>query len=71
MSHIQQNYASLLFRNILGEINGKIPFLVTILIISERSTEILRKFVFLNKFEKGQILRKIWICLNNFFWTNQ
>ncbi len=20
-----------------------------------------------NKFEKGQILRKIWICLNNFF----
>ncbi len=35
--------------------------------ISERSTEILRKFAFLNMFEKGQILRKIWICLNNFF----
>ena len=27
--------------------------------ISERCTEILRKFVFLNMFEKGQILRKI------------
>ena len=32
--------------------------------ISERSTEILRKLAFLNMFEKGQILRKIWICLN-------
>ena len=30
-----------------------------------KSTEIHRKFVFLNKFEKRQILRKIWICLNN------
>ncbi len=35
--------------------------------ISERSSEILRKFAFLNRFEKGLILRKIWICLNNFF----
>ena len=35
--------------------------------ISEKSTELLRKFVFLNKFEKGKILRKIWNCLNNFF----
>ena len=35
--------------------------------ISERSTEILRKFVFLNKFEKEKILRKIWNCLNNCF----
>ena len=35
--------------------------------ILERITEILRKFVFLNKFEKGKVLRKIWICLNNFF----
>ena len=35
--------------------------------ISERSTEKLRKFVFLYVFEKGHILRKIWICLNNFF----
>ena len=29
--------------------------------ISERSIEKLRKFVFLKMFEKGQILRKIWI----------
>ena len=35
--------------------------------ISERSTEILRKFVFLNKFEKGQTKMNIWICLNNCF----
>ena len=30
---------------------------------SEKSREILQKFVFLNKFEKGKILRKILICL--------
>ena len=36
--------------------------------ISETSTEILRKFVFLTMFEKWQILRKIWICLNIFFY---
>ncbi len=35
--------------------------------ISEKSKDVLRKFVFFNKFEKGQILRKIWICLNNSF----
>ena len=35
--------------------------------ISEKSTEILRKFVSLNKFEKGQIQRKFWICLNECF----
>ena len=38
--------------------------------ISETSNEILSKFVFLNMFEKEQILRKIWICLNNFFFIN-
>ena len=36
--------------------------------MSEESAEILRKFVFLNIFEKGKILRKICICLNNFFY---
>ena len=36
--------------------------------ISERSTEILRKFVSLNMFENEEILRKIWICLNKFFY---
>ena len=35
--------------------------------ILERSTEILRELVFLNKFENGQTKRKIWICLNTFF----
>ena len=30
--------------------------------ISQRSSEIIRKFVFLNKFEKEQIQRKIRIC---------
>ena len=39
--------------------------------ISERSTEKLRKFVFFTMFEKGLILRKIWICLNNCFWSNK
>ena len=37
------------------------------MVISERSTIILRKLVFLNIFEKGQILRIIWICLNKCF----
>ena len=48
----------------------KTSLLVKILTISESCTEILRKFVFLNKFGKWQILRKIWICLNNFFLSN-
>ena len=30
--------------------------------LSESISEILRKFVFLNKFEKGKIQWKIWIC---------
>ena len=47
--------------------NRELLFLFQKVTLSEKSTEILRKFVFLNKFEKGQILRKIWICLNNFF----
>ncbi len=34
--------------------------------ISEMSTEILRKLVFLNNFEKRKILRKIWIVLTFF-----
>ena len=35
--------------------------------ISERSSEILRKFYFLNKFEKGQIQMKILIFLKSVF----
>ena len=66
MSHIQLNYAFLLFWSFFREIHWNVFFLVKKVIIYERSTEILRKFVFLNKFEKRQIQRKIWICLNNF-----
>ena len=32
-----------------------------------KDTEILRKLVFLNKFENGKILRKIWICFKKLF----
>ena len=51
--------------SIFWEIHRELLFLVQKVAITERSTEILRKFVFLNMFEKWQILRKIWICLNN------
>ena len=51
MSHIQTTYACLLFWSILGEIQSELPFFVK-LTFSERSTEILRKFVYLNTFEK-------------------
>ncbi len=36
-----------------GEIHRELLFLVQKVTISEKSREILRKFVFLNKFEKG------------------
>ena len=49
------------------EIHREHLFMVKKMSISERSTIILRKFVFLDIFEKGQILRIIWICLNNCF----
>ena len=71
LSNIQQNYALLLFWSILEEIHRELLFLDQKVTISERRTEILTKFVFLNMFENGQILRKIWICLNNSFWSNQ
>ena len=66
MIHIQLNYAFLLFWSIFGKSHRKLLFLVIKLTISETSTEILRKFVFLNMFEKWKIRRKIWICFNNF-----
>ena len=68
MSHIPPNYAFLLFWSIFGLIYWKHLFFDKKVTISERSTDILRKFVFLNKFEKRQILSKIWICTNNFFY---
>ena len=71
VSHILLNYAFRLFWSIFGEIHREIFFLIKNVTISEMSTEILRKFFFLTMLEKGQILMKIWICLNNFFWPNQ
>ena len=41
------------FLSIFGEINRELLYLVKKVAISERSTEILRKFVFLNMFRKG------------------
>ena len=46
MSHILLNYAFLLFWSFLGEIHGELFFLDK-MTISETSTDILRKFVFL------------------------
>ena len=67
MSHVPPNYAFLMFLSNFGLIHRKILFLVKKVTLSERGSEILTKFVFLNKFEKGQTKRKIWICLQNFF----
>ena len=58
MSHIQLNYVFLLFWSIFGKFHWKLVKKN----ISERSSEIIGKFVFLNKFEKEQIQRKIRIC---------
>ena len=54
VNNIQLKYAFQLFWSILGEIHRELLFLVQKVTISEKSTEILRKFVFLNKFEKGK-----------------
>ena len=67
MSHIQLNYAFLLFGSIFGEIHKELLFLIQKVTISEKRAEILRIFVFLNMFENGQMLRKIRFCLNIVF----
>ena len=56
--------------NHFGGSHRELLILVKKVAISERSTEKLRNFFFLNMFEKGQILRKIWICLNNCFYSD-
>ena len=71
LSHIQLNYAFLLFWSIFGEIQREILVLVKKVTISETSTEILWKLVFLTMFEKWQIQWKIWVSLNKCFWSNQ
>ena len=58
VSHIQLNYDFLLFWSIFVEIHRELLFLVKKVTISEKSTEILRKFVFLNMLEKGKSWRK-------------
>ena len=68
MSLIQLNYAFLWFWGVFGEIHWKILFLVRRLTILERSSEKQGKFVFLNKFEKGN-QTKIWIsCIQPFLY---
>ena len=47
MSHILLNYAFLLFWSILGEIHRELFFLDIKVTISETSTDILKKYVFL------------------------
>ena len=56
--HIQLNYAFLLFCSIFGEIHRELLFFVQKVTISEKSTEKLRTFVFLNMFEKGKFWGK-------------
>ena len=45
----------------MGEIHRELLFLVQKVTKAYRNTQ---KFFFHNTFEKGQILKKIWICLN-------
>ena len=71
VSHILLNYVFLLFWSIFGEIHRELFFLDIKVIIVEMSTKILKKFVFPTMFEKRQIVRKIWICLNNCFHLNE
>ena len=67
MCHRLLNYVFLLFWSIFREIQWKILFLVKKMAISERISDILRTFLFLNKIEKEQILRKIRICFKHPF----
>ena len=61
MCYIQLNNIFLLFWSFLGKIHWKLLFLAKKLTLSERSSDILGNFVFLNKLEKGKIQRKMWI----------
>ena len=70
MYHIQQNHAFLLFWIIFVEILRELHFLVKIVLSQEWALKYSEVLFFLN-FWKGQILRKFWIFLNNFFWSNQ
>ena len=67
MSPIQLNYSFLLFWSIFGEIHWKLQFLVTKVTTSDRSTEILRKFVYLNNLKSGKSRGKFGFVVNNPF----
>ena len=58
LSHIQLNYAFLLFWSIWGEIHRELFFLDIKVTISETRTEILRNLVFLTMFEWGKSWKK-------------
>ena len=66
MSHTAKLCLSVVLKH-FGGIHREIFFLDIKVTISETSTEILRKLVFLNIFEKGQILRKIWDFFKQLF----
>ena len=53
VNNIQLKYAFQLFWSILGEIHRELLFLVQKVTISEKSTEILRKFVFLTSLKRA------------------
>ena len=65
VSPIQLYYALLVFSSIFAEIYRELLFLCQKVTKEHRNTH---KFVFFKEFEKRQILRNIWICLNNFFY---
>ena len=71
MGHIPPNYTFLLFWSIFVLIDWKILFLVKKVTISERSTEKLRKFVFLEQARKGPNPEENLDFLNIFFLSNR
>ena len=70
VSNIQLNYAFLLFWSIFGEIHRKLLFLSKNYYLRKvyRNTQ---KLFSLHKFEMGQNMSKILICLYKRFWSNQ
>ena len=70
MSDILLNYAFLLFWSILRKIHRELFFLLKKWLSPKRALKYSESLFFLPCL-KGQILRKIWICLNNCFWSNQ
>ena len=66
VSHIQLNYAFLLW-NIFGKIHRELLFLVQKWQSQKGALKYSESLFSLTYFKKGQILRKIWICLKYFF----